>query len=484
MPRFLLFLPLLFLSLLPASAQPAASQSPEIVVAEAINKFLPGFKFNKRLAIGEQTDHVLLFQQGEDILIAGWTDGSDGTVAIPVSRTMFTLYDSDGQAMGQMDAPNNAVLLPLSRSPVFLVPEGKNPMLEIAAAATRVPPSIQVKGPTTVPLSVRFTNVTDQDFLLSLDNATRMYALRPGESYVVQNELDMGRQATPFSVEIGANGYNQRIIVEAMNPIDISLSPDVGGALVLSFLNSSGEAFRAKAELRLQTDPVTDPLEFEVAMKRGQKTMDFQIPLASDEDIPYAMQVVLLDTLGAGLGARKIVLAESPLTQFLPGGNFNAVDTEGKLTAYRASASPDATLSLSAGAPQEGLPTVRKGGMELLYQFKKGGGAVAVNPVAESFRVINAMPVALGMWVYGDGSGLVPSVVIMDRTGRKVSCPGEPITWKGWNYVRFELNEPMEAPLLLDSLFRLQNGSSPSFGRLYLNDPTWIYEVDRPATVD
>lgn len=294
----------------------------------------------------------------------------------------------------------------------------------------------------------------------------------------------MGRPSEPVAVQIGANGYNQWVMVSAMNPIGINLSPDVGGALVLSFENPTGEGFNAKAELRLITNEPVNPLKFDVSMSRGQRTMDYQIPLASDEPVPYAMQVVLLDTLGEGLGARKIVLAESPITQFLSAANFNDVVGEGQLNDFQATASEGATLALSAGAPQEGLPAVRTGGMELLYQFKKAGGAVGVKPTNDAFRTIEGRPVALGMWVYGDGSGQMPFVVLMDRTGRRVSFPGRPITWKGWNYVRFELNQPVEAPLLLESLFRLENGTTPSFGRLYLNDPTWIYEVKRTAEVE
>ena len=96
-------------------------------------------------------------------------------------------------------------------------------------------------------------------------------------------------------------------------------------------------------------------------MKRGQKTMDFQIPLASDEPIPYAMQIVLIEVLGEGLGKRKIVLAESPVTQFLSAGNFNDVGEEGQLSQFQAKASPGATLSLSRRCPSGGLAGCPRG---------------------------------------------------------------------------------------------------------------------------
>ena len=145
--------------------------------------------------------------------MVGWTDGPDGTVAIPAYRGTFTLYDSSGQSFARTQTNNNAVFMPLRRSPVFMVPDGGNALWNIAAAATRVPPMIEVKGPAVVPLSVTFTNTMDEDFLLSLDNATKMYALRPGQGYEVQKELDMGRQDEPVTVQIGANGFDQWVSV-------------------------------------------------------------------------------------------------------------------------------------------------------------------------------------------------------------------------------------------------------------------------------
>ncbi|MGE9292454.1 MAG: hypothetical protein ACQKBW_02485, partial [Puniceicoccales bacterium] len=270
MPKLFYLFPLFLLALLPARAQMAgSSESPEIQVAQAINKFLPGFKFNKRLAVGQDADHVLLFEKGEDVLVVGWTEGADATVPIPASRGYFTLYDTTGNSFATAESFNNVVIVTLRNAPVFIVPDAPNGLLRMAVTATRVPPAIQVKGPTAVPLSVTFTNVLDEPFLLSLEDGTKMQALRPGQSYIVQRELDMGRQSEPFPVLIGANGIEQRIMVQATNPIGVSLSPDVGGSLVLSFLNPSGEAFRAKAELRL-IDAGVDPLKFDVAMGRGQ----------------------------------------------------------------------------------------------------------------------------------------------------------------------------------------------------------------------
>ena len=60
-----------------------------------------------------------------------------------------------------------------------------------------------------------------------------------------------------------------------------------------------------------------------------------------------------------------------------------------------------------------------------MYQFKQAGGAVTVKPLAEGFSRIEGRPVALGMWVYGDGSGLIPSVVLLDRVGPPDRLPGK-----------------------------------------------------------
>lgn len=498
MPLFLRLSLILFL-FAPAQASAQRADSPDTYVARVMDGPLRGFTFNKRLANGDADDTIMLFQRGNDVVIVGWTKGADRVVPIPASRMVFELYDENGQIIGEVDGVNNLVYMPLTKLPRFLVPTQANARLLIGASATRLPPAIRVKGPATVPVTVEFTNVLQQDFLLSINEGANFVALRPGETYLVQREVEVGRAAEPVPVFVGATGFRQKTEIEVTNPIRIRLTPDVKGALNLRITNPSGEAFRARAELRLIAEQQIDPLVFEVAMRRGQTTLDYQIPRATPGEIPFPLQVVLIVTVGGNDERdadrfnrdddddgepRAIALAYSPATLFRGAGNFRGLDLEGKPSAYQAFATGDATLALSLDSPLEGLPNVDAGSLELLYRFQKPGGFVSIVPRNDAQRLVAGRPAALGLWIYGDGAGLTPSLVMRDATGQRFSFSGKPITWKSWEYVIIPLDREMRPPLTLESFFQLDNGKYPSFGRIYLNDATWIYEEELIPVVE
>ncbi len=463
-----------------ASASPLRAQdaeSPELIVAKLLNEQLPGFTFNKRLSTGDDREHVLMFKRENDIMIVGWTTGQERAVVIPANNMLFSIYDEKGELTAETEAFNNMVYFPLVQRPQFMVPSQVNTRLLIGAAATRLPPEIEVTGPTTIPLEVTFTNVLESDFLLEIEGGSKYQVLRPGQTYTVSTTVDVGRPSEPIRVELGANGFVQQTLIRVTNPIDISILPDVSGALNLEFDNPSGQPFKAKAELRPIIQPPLDPLKFNVGMPTGQKELSYQVPLASNAEIPYPLQLVLIATRkGEDDKPVRYVLADSPVTRLRSVGNFLGRGPDGEPTDFQAQATPGATLAIGLKAPAEGLPDVSNGSLELVYNFPQKGGAVGVGLPREAQRQIPGVPSALGIWVYGDASGLTPSIAITDATGKRYLFVGAPITWKSWKYVIFPFDAPLQPPLTFTALIQFDNGEYPSFGKLYLNDPTWIYE--------
>lgn len=475
--RVFIHLCLAFLAFTAVCDLRAQQDAPEAVVARVMQNQLPGFVFNKRLSTGNENETVLMFQRDQDIVLVGWTNGPERSVVIPANNMVFSLYDENGQITAETQAVNNMVYFPLVQRPQFLIPNEINTRLLIGAAASRVPPVIEVRGPKTIPLEVTFTNVLNSDFLLELDTGEKYKVLRPGEQYKVSDVIEVGRPSESLFVEIGANGFMQETEIRVSNPISISILPDVSGALNLQFSNPSGQPFKAKAELRPIIQPPLDPLTFNVSMKNGQKELSYQVPLASNAEIPYPLQLVLIGTREDEEEKRvQYVLSNSPITELRSAGNFLGRGPDGESTDFQAMATKDATLAIGLNAPPEGLPDVSNGSLELIYNFTKKGGAVNVGLPRQSQRRISGVPSALGMWIYGDESGLKPSISITDATGKRYIFVGKPINWKSWNYVIFPLSQPMTPPLLLDSFIQFDNGDYPSFGKIYLNDPTWIYE--------
>ncbi|MEM8549471.1 MAG: hypothetical protein AAGF10_01645, partial [Verrucomicrobiota bacterium] len=251
-------------------AQNPPAMTPEQLVAQTLERDLKGFTFNKRLTTGDPRDTVMLFERGDSIVIIAWTTGPDKVVVLPATGMVFDIYGADGSILAQTQAQRGALSAPLTQMPRYFAPTQINPILQIGAAASRLPRMQEVRGPQVVPVGVTFTNILPTDYLLSLNNGERYVSMRPGESQQIINDVLMGRQDEPMNVIVGASGFMQETQLVATNPVSVSLMPDLRGSLNLSLRNPSGEPFRAKAELRLITAEVLEPLSFSVSMTTGK----------------------------------------------------------------------------------------------------------------------------------------------------------------------------------------------------------------------
>jgi hypothetical protein len=146
---------------------------------------------------------------------------------------------------------------------------------------------------------------------------------------------------------------------------------------------------------------------------------------------------------------------------------------------------------LDSGEPQEGQCPSETPSVRLKYQFTDGWGFVRVvapdnwvrsdeqgySPFSD-FR-------SLGIWVYGDGKGLVPRVRLRSHYGTTFQLTGEPISWRGWRFVEFPAGLGLEdnphwggkpgyghIPYWWDTVFLLDNVSKKAVeGEIYISAP-------------
>ncbi|MEM9226609.1 MAG: hypothetical protein AAGA45_01460 [Verrucomicrobiota bacterium] len=467
------------------TAQNPPAMTPEQLVAQTLERDMKGFTFNKRLATDDTRDTVMLFERGESIVIIAWTEGPDKVIIIPATAMLFDIYGADGSLLAQAQAQRGALTAPLTQLPRYFVPTQINPILRIGAAASRLARTQEVRGPEVVPVGVTFTNVLPVDYLLSLNSGERYLSMRPGESQQIINDVLMGRQDQPMNVLVGASGFMQETQLLATNPVTVSLMPDLSGSLNLTLKNPSGEPFRARAELRLITAEVLDPLAFSISMTAGKTFQTYNIPLATNDPIPFPMQLVLIDSIKSDNGEKRpLVLAQSPVTFFRPAGSFRGIDEEGRPAAYQVMVSKGSIAALTSGSPEEGLPNVDTGCLEMIFDLKQSGAVATVVPRSDALRQIQGFPAALGIWVHSDGSGLGTSMTLRDGTGQRHVFAGPNLDWTSWRYVRFDLDPNLPGPISIETFFQVNGGDYPAFGKVYLNDATWIYEEFRQAQVN
>jgi len=74
---------------------------------------------------------------------------------------------------------------------------------------------------------------------------------------------------------------------------------------------------------------------------------------------------------------------------------------------------------------------------EITCRFEPGWRFSTLEPQGQ--RVISGRPTAFGTWVFGDASGAGLRLRLRDANGRTWQPDGGPVTWRGWQHVRFPL---------------------------------------------
>jgi len=457
----------------------AIGQPAEMAVAEGVQKVLPGYRFNKRLATPTADDHLLLFSKGRDTALIAWTDGAGKRVSIPASPMEFAVFNTRGDALGAVVARDFVLNLVLAQEPGIYVPLAPNPLLQIAALAERIPPQVTVRGPRILELNADFVNPLEQPLILNPPGKPSV-ALKPGDTYTVGREVLVGRQYEPLRVDVGASGIMQTVTIRVENPIVLDMRADLPGRLTVDLVNPSGEAATGRLALELVGQEGSPPFEFPVDLKRGDTVRELQVPLGVDLPLPSAVRLVLRGSVGDP--RREVVIAKTPAMQFFPVAHFLA-DPEGSPRNWQLARAGDSFADLRSGTPPRGAPWADQGTLILAYKLGQPGAAISVRPAGPAASSIIEKPASIGLWIHGDGTGNDLSMRWRDGTGSLFETDPRALNWKGWRYVNFPLPDEMQPPIRWEDLLRL-TGVNTSAGAIMASGPvlTYLFHDEESAT--
>ncbi|HEV2383503.1 MAG TPA: hypothetical protein VG206_27375, partial [Terriglobia bacterium] len=292
------------------------------------------------------------------------------------------------------------------------------------------------------------------------------------------------RSTTPMRLAIGLEAAKRGVVAQetaivASNPLRVTLLPATARYLPVSIVNLSGDpvsgSLRATGNgLRFESREA--PLQIE----QGVKETILKLPLASQPQPDYSAGVDIADEDG-----NRIYL--------LPTSSFHLIDSFASLApsamvsnlslAAEAGASPG---SLEAKPPSEGPPQPGMGALRIGYDLSAKGAALRL--LTKDRSPIPGQPKALGLWIYGDSSRMLPYIRFADSSGQVFQEGGSPLNWKGWRYVLVFMNAPrgkhwggtndgvIHYPIHWDSLFVMQNPSTQeASGAVYLSGLVLIY---------
>ncbi len=217
--------------------------------------------------------------------------------------------------------------------------------------------------------------------------------------------------------------------------VKLSVVPSSGKEIILKVENLSGRELDSVVSLKGLKGVAVKETTRAVKVPSDQAAVDVSFPLTTPPQEIYEM--------GASLTVGDAVVSNvEPLA-------FHPVD-ESPLEGAKAGGEGDAKVEGVFTLKEEAAPESSPGGagkvMRLDYRFGDGWKYATVypgakGPLLKSRDGSERGRAVFGMWIYGNASGLHPRLRIQDALDRVWQPSGKPVTWKGWNYVQFPLDE-------------------------------------------
>ncbi len=95
---------------------------PAYQAAKTLSEFFDGYVFEQRLAVGHESDYVLVFAKGGDRRMAAWTTSAAAhRISIPLDQGEFRVTRHTGESAGSASAGQTGLSIEISTQPVYLV---------------------------------------------------------------------------------------------------------------------------------------------------------------------------------------------------------------------------------------------------------------------------------------------------------------------------------------------------------------------------
>ncbi|MGF1451151.1 MAG: hypothetical protein ACFB21_03635 [Opitutales bacterium] len=463
----------------------AADPTPEELFAEAMDGVLSGYHFNKRLATENPLERVVLLESDDDAVVVVWTeDYGDRIVPVPLTQGTIEVVRYNGESLGREVFPRTPVNVPVTREPTIYRPTKSDPMLQMALATRKVPALQRVRGPDESTLTIDLPNVSKQVVTVT-DLEGREYQVPAGETLRVRRQVVYGRRPEPYRRLVGVVGIAQEVDLQPVNPLFLELWPQGANTFRLDVINTGGDPIRGRFEVDLVRagGASGEPFTFPFNMAAGQELVSLKLPTEANVELDSALQLRLLSRLPSD-PQRVVIISATPALRFARAADFTRIDERGGLRDYSVKEPDGVVAILSTGVPRdEPLPVPSRSAAVLVYDFAnaEAEAKAGISPLAEipQARAIIAKPDALGVWIYGDGSGNRIFPEVRDGSGKIHQLSPMKLDWSGWRYQQFSFADDLLPPLQWESMMTVeQSPTGTRRGAVFINHPMLAYRFD------
>ncbi|MEO8433911.1 MAG: cellulase family glycosylhydrolase [Pyrinomonadaceae bacterium] len=104
----------------PQDRNPVYNPKPAYLAAKTLTTIFGGYRFEKRIDVGDPDDYVLAFRQGNDLRFAAWTTGRAHSVHLPLNPGQYTTVGHTGENVAHLTADPKGLAITLSTAPVYI----------------------------------------------------------------------------------------------------------------------------------------------------------------------------------------------------------------------------------------------------------------------------------------------------------------------------------------------------------------------------
>lgn len=411
---------------------------PAYISAKTLTSTLGGYRYLRRIALPNPDDYLLLLRKGDELALAGWTTGDPHPITLSLPRLSVQIVEMMGKTR-RVTVSGAPFVLDLSEQPQYvLIPAHAD--LRLVGAWSPVRQMLTVRAGVTQNIPVNVWNPSSSTLNVTLRVRKgeavlgQMRArLRAGEQRVLNVPVKITERseehvrATVQWVDEEANPLQSATVWLCLsNALRVDLLPPSGRRIVAVVRNPSGEALSATLQVKAGGQKGSVPVRLAKGEREAMVTVDLPRSLPTE----VQMSARLVDSAGT-------LLASSAQRR------WKVLDAVRSDLAWRAWVDGDAKVEGKAevrfAEAPEPAPTGARSAMRLDYRFAKGWRFACAN-LPEGAIAIEGKPKAVGMWVYGDGSGNMLRCRITDSTGQTFQPDYGPITWTGWRFVTMRLD--------------------------------------------
>ena len=102
---------------------PVYDPKPAYLAAKTLTTFFSGYRFERRVDVGDTEDYVLAFRKGSELRFAAWTTANNARrVLISIGAGEYTGVRHKGQALGVLRGEPKGLPIDLTTAPIYLRP--------------------------------------------------------------------------------------------------------------------------------------------------------------------------------------------------------------------------------------------------------------------------------------------------------------------------------------------------------------------------